>query len=93
MRRAWAYLVSRIYEVDPLICPKCGGEMKMISCIHEAGVIFRILDHLGLLLEEDPVAPSDRSPPEVTYEPFFDDLPAGEADEELLAAVIRAGLN
>jgi hypothetical protein len=24
-------LIKRIYEVDPLACPQCGGEMKVVS--------------------------------------------------------------
>ena len=24
-RRRWAQLIRRIYEVDPLLCPRCGG--------------------------------------------------------------------
>jgi len=26
-------LVKRIYEVDPLCCPECGGEMKVVAFI------------------------------------------------------------
>ena len=37
-----------IWEVDPLSCPRCGHEMKIISLIHELDVIERILRHLGL---------------------------------------------
>ena len=29
----WARLIQKIYEVDPLACPKCSGEMKVISVI------------------------------------------------------------
>jgi hypothetical protein len=38
----------RVSEVDPLSCPRCGHEMKIISLIHELDVIERILRHLGL---------------------------------------------
>ncbi len=27
-RRRWAELLRRIYEVDPLTCPACGGAMR-----------------------------------------------------------------
>jgi hypothetical protein len=37
-----------IYEVDPLICPKCQGLMQIISLIEDQGVIDKILSHLGL---------------------------------------------
>ena len=31
LNRSWARLIQKIYEVDPLICPRCGGEMRIIS--------------------------------------------------------------
>jgi hypothetical protein len=94
IRRAWAYLVAKVYEVDPLVCPDCGGRMKILAYIQDADVIFRILNHLELL-EEDPAATSGRSPPdtlvasaanEVVYEPFYDDLEPDEAMELMMAA-------
>jgi hypothetical protein len=30
-RRSWARLIQKVYEVDPLICPKYGSEMKIIA--------------------------------------------------------------
>ncbi|MCE9555340.1 MAG: transposase [Planctomycetes bacterium] len=46
----WAMLIKRIYEIDPLQCPKCGGAMKIISFIErgQTDVIERILKHCGL---------------------------------------------
>jgi len=43
-------MIQRVYEVDPLCCSQCGGQMKIISCIerHQANVIERILRHCGL---------------------------------------------
>ena len=32
-RYAWALLLARIYEVFPLLCPKCGGEMRIIAFV------------------------------------------------------------
>jgi hypothetical protein len=29
LRRSWAKLIKRICEVDPLVCPNCGSEMKV----------------------------------------------------------------
>ena len=31
--QTWAMLIKRVYEVDPLCCPECGGEMKVVSFI------------------------------------------------------------
>ena len=42
--KRWANLIRHIYEVDPLVCPRCGGAMKIISFITERRVIRAILD-------------------------------------------------
>ena len=33
--RSWARLMRRIFEVDPLLCPQCQVEMKVVSVIQE----------------------------------------------------------
>jgi len=43
----WARLIKKIYEIDPLLCPKCQGQMKIISFIDQHFVIKKILKHLG----------------------------------------------
>ena len=49
-RKSWARLIQKIYEVDPLVCPKCQGSMRIISFIENSSVIRDILNHLGLWL-------------------------------------------
>ncbi len=34
-RMRWASLVKRVWEVDPLLCPKCGGTMAIVSFIEK----------------------------------------------------------
>ncbi len=46
-RRAWARLIRRIYEVDPLVCTSCGGEMRIVSVILKHRVITKVLGHLA----------------------------------------------
>jgi hypothetical protein len=46
-RSAWARLIHKVYEVDPLECPRCGAPMQVIALIEDAAVIRRILEHLG----------------------------------------------
>ena len=46
LRRSWAQLIKRIYEVDPLVCPSSGSEMKVIAFITEHDVVDAILRHL-----------------------------------------------
>ncbi len=38
-RRTWARLIQKISEVDPLICAKCSGKMKVIAVIEDAQII------------------------------------------------------
>lgn len=47
-RRNWARLIQKIYEVDPLTCPRCQGRMRIIAFIEDDEVIKKILKHLGL---------------------------------------------
>jgi len=80
---AWRECIKKVWEIDPLACPKCGGEMKIISFITEAAIIRRILEHLGLWRGKTPVPPpSGRAPPalgqENRYEPFGDSWPRYE---------------
>ena len=44
-RRRWAELLRQIFEVDPLRCPQCGAEMRIVAFITQRAVIDRILDH------------------------------------------------
>jgi len=46
LKRCWAELLRRVYEVDPLVCPKCGSQMKVIAFITEPQVIRGIVDCL-----------------------------------------------
>ena len=46
LRRRWAKLIRRVYEVDPLLCPRCGSEMRIVSFITDPAVVKRIVDHL-----------------------------------------------
>ena len=45
----WARCIKKIYEVDPLLCPKCGEQMKIIAFIHNETEIQKIADHLGVI--------------------------------------------
>jgi len=45
-RLRWAELLRRIYEVEPLTCPVCGTQMRIIAVIVQPKVIDKILGHL-----------------------------------------------
>ena len=38
-KRRWSYFIRKVYETDPLVCPKCRGEMRTISFIGQPEVI------------------------------------------------------
>ena len=61
-RTAWALLLARIDEVFPLVCPRCGGEMRIIAFITDACAVREILSHLGEPTSPPPIAPA-RGPP------------------------------
>ena len=35
LKKRWSYFIRKVYETDPLICPKCQGEMRIISFIDQ----------------------------------------------------------
>ena len=45
--RRWASLIRRVYQVDPLLCPRCRSLMRVVSFITQPGLIRRILDLLA----------------------------------------------
>lgn len=84
--KTWRECIKKIWEVDPLTCPNCGGEMKIISFITESSVIRHILEHLGLWQAKptrDPpttyaLPDSGRAVPEMVCEPYDDGWPGYE---------------
>src|SRR5664280_510305 len=62
-RKSWARLIQKIYAVDPLVCPKCQGTMRVISSIEDPSVIRDILKHLGLWLVRSRPPPKIHDPP------------------------------
>jgi len=71
----WRELIKRVWEADPLLCPKCHNEMRVVSLIDDRAVIERILRHLGLWEQGVRVLPA-RAPPEIVdrvIEPWMDD--------------------
>ncbi len=79
-RKNWARLIQKIYQVDPLLCRKCQGIMKIISFIEEPDIIRKILVHLDLwdVRNHDPPVKTHEQVHELTYDdsyaqPSFED--------------------
>jgi len=47
-RRGWAEMIKKVYEVNPLTCPLCQGEMRIIAFLTDHAVVDRIINHLKL---------------------------------------------
>jgi hypothetical protein len=62
-RKNWARLIKKVFNIDPLLCPKCDGKMKIISFIEDHATIKQILVHLNLWMNHDP--------PDDTIEPVI----------------------
>jgi Zn-finger nucleic acid-binding protein len=60
--KSWAACVRKVFEVDAVLCAKCGGEMKLVAVILDDGELDRILAHQGWPVEF-PKTKASRSPP------------------------------
>ena len=52
--RAWARLIKKVYEVDPLTCPRCGQPMKVLAVITDLPQVMKILRHLLKIAKPPP---------------------------------------
>jgi hypothetical protein len=79
-KAAWARLIRKVYESDPIECPKCKGPMRVIALIEDPVVVRAILTHLGRwqpkALERAPPVPPGAWPAHaslpLTYHPVPD---------------------
>jgi hypothetical protein len=69
--------LARIFEILPLRCSLCGGEMRIIALLTDPGAVQSILIHLGAPTTAPEVAPA-RGPPlwEQAVQSHWDDTPA-----------------
>ena len=45
---SWAACIRRVFEVDPLECPKCNGSMRIVAFIKDPAAIRKIMEALNL---------------------------------------------
>ena len=77
LKKRWSYFIRKVYEADPLTCPKCQGDLSAVAQAGQPEVIKKILpvcvrtrtgrQHLGLW--EEAHAPPGKDPPvkEITF--------------------------
>lgn len=68
--RTWAACMKRIFGINPLECPHCKGNMRIIAFLTDEKDILNIADALRI--------PRAQAPPKIPKAPtqeFFDNLP------------------
>ena len=63
-RIRWAQLIQKVYAENPLLCPDCGAEVRIISFITDPPVVDKILRHIKWHPGQ-PSVPYIRPPPEI----------------------------
>ena len=61
--RTWVQLMQRVFDLDVMECPACGGRLRILAAIQDPDAIRAILDCLGLSSRPPPPpspTPSDR---------------------------------
>jgi hypothetical protein len=53
---SWAELMRRVFSIDVLVCPRCGGRLRILCAIHPPEAIHQILECLGLPSRPPPIA-------------------------------------
>ncbi len=56
-------MIRKVYETDPMLCPQCGGQMKIIAFLTDYAVVDRIINHLNLTFVAD-----KPPPPQIAYQ-------------------------
>jgi hypothetical protein len=67
---SWASCMKRIFEIDPLECPRCKGTMRIVAFLTNQQDILAIADALRI--------PHAQAPPKLPRPPtkeFFDEIP------------------
>jgi hypothetical protein len=67
---SWATCMKRIFEIDPLECPRCKGQMRILAFLTDERAILKIADSLRI--------PRAQAPPKIGRTPaqeFYDDIP------------------
>jgi hypothetical protein len=73
--RAWAACIKRIYEINPLLCPRCNATMRIVAFVQSPVEIKKIMQSLGL---PDFTAPPPMPKPP-SDEPYTDFIPNYDA--------------
>ena len=63
-------MVKQVFEVDPLVCAKCGGPMKIVAFITDHAEARRLCRNLGIPSYRAPPPMTPAAQPALHYEPL-----------------------
>jgi hypothetical protein len=66
-RLNWAAALKRVFGIDILECPRCGGRLDIVAFIEKPSAVTAILDHLGLPSTPLPLSKA-RGPPQLAWD-------------------------
>jgi len=81
--KGWAEMIRKVHEADPMVCPQCGGTMKIIAFLTDCAVVDRIIDHLKLTFVAERPPPTHLAYQEVTGRQGYVVCPLVEESEQL----------
>ncbi len=84
-RNNWARLIQKIYNVNPLVCSKCLGSMRIIAFIDDSEIIKKILNHLGLWDVKRKPPPRSNGPPTESFI-TYDESSSPSTDDYIIDA-------
>ena len=63
---SWAQRLKRVFGIDGETCRACGGAARIMACIEDPVVIYKILAHLDMLASPAQATslPQTRAPPQ-----------------------------
>ena len=79
------FMATVLYNVDPLLCSKCSGSVRIISFIEDEKIISKILKHLDLWgVRRKPPARAHGPPTEAFI--IYDQSSSPRADDYIIDA-------
>ncbi len=71
---SWAACIKRIYEINPLQCPRCKSEMRIIAFLQDTREINKLMESLGIeKYRSPPPIPDYSSHDESLFQDFIPD--------------------
>jgi hypothetical protein len=58
----WPALMRRVFDLDVLACPRCGGRLRVIAVVQDPAVVRTILTHVSRTLSSEAPGPAPPAP-------------------------------